>query len=43
VTLDDRRQFTQIEEPYTDKFALGDLNVYYNFGDVALTSITSYT
>ena len=43
VTLDGRRQFTQIEEPFTDKFALGDLSVKYDFGSVDLTSITSYT
>lgn len=43
VTLDDRRQFTQIAEPFTDEFALGDLNLKYDFGDVELTSITSYT
>jgi iron complex outermembrane receptor protein len=42
VTLGDRQLFTQIDEPYNDKFLLGDLNVKYNFGDVALTSITSY-
>ncbi len=35
--------FTQIDEPFTDKFVLGDLNINYNFGDVTLTSITSYT
>jgi iron complex outermembrane receptor protein len=43
VTLGPREQFTQIPEPFTDKFVLGDLNVSYNFGDVTLTSITSYT
>ena len=43
VTLGDREQFTQIDEPFTDKFLLGDLNIKYKFGDVALTSITSYT
>lgn len=43
VTLGDRKLFTQIDEPFTDKFALGDLNVRYDFGKVALTSITSYT
>ena len=43
VTLDGRRQFTQIGEPFTDKFTLGDLNVRYDFGAVDLTSITSYT
>ncbi len=43
VTLGDRQIFTQIDEPYTDKFYLGDVNVKYNFGDVALTSVTTYT
>jgi iron complex outermembrane receptor protein len=43
VTLGERDQFTQIGEPYTDKFVLGDLNIKYNFGSVALTSITSYS
>jgi len=43
VTLGERQLFTQIDEPFTDRFLLGDLNVKYNFGDVALTSITSYT
>jgi len=43
VSLGEREQFTQIEEPYTDDFLLGDLNVEYDFGDVVLTSITSYT
>lgn len=43
VSLDEREQFTQIEEPFSDKFLLTDLNIGYNFGSVALTSITSYT
>src|SRR5712691_3422490 len=43
VTLGERQQFTQVPEPYTDDFYLGDLNVNYRFGDVVLTSITSYT
>ena len=43
VTLGDRQIFTQLDEPMTDKFVLGDLNVHYNFGDVLLTSVTSYT
>jgi iron complex outermembrane receptor protein len=42
VTLGEREQFTQLEEEFTDDFALGDLNLNYDFGDVALTSITSY-
>jgi iron complex outermembrane receptor protein len=43
VTLGDRELFTQIPEPYTDEFWLGDLKLNVNFGDVTLTSITSYT
>jgi iron complex outermembrane receptor protein len=44
VTLGDRRQFTQLEEDFTDDFVLGDANVEYNFGNgLLLTSITSYT
>jgi iron complex outermembrane receptor protein len=43
VTLGDRKLFTQIDEPFTDEFLLGDLNIRYDFGGVTLTSITSYT
>jgi iron complex outermembrane receptor protein len=43
VTLGDRKLFTQIDEPFTDEFLLGDLNIRYDFGPVTLTSITSYT
>ena len=43
VTLGGRRLFTQIEEPFTDELLLGDLNVQYDFGNVALTSVSSYT
>ena len=43
VTLGDRRLFTQIDEPFHDKFLLGDLNIKFDLGEVALTSITSYT
>jgi iron complex outermembrane recepter protein len=43
VTLGGRRLFTQIDEPFTDDFLLADLNLNYDFGGVALTSITSYT
>ena len=43
VTLGGREQFTQFEEEFTDDFVLGDVNIGYNFGRVALTSITSYT
>jgi iron complex outermembrane receptor protein len=43
VTLNDREQFTQLKERFTDDFTLGDVNINYNFGDHALTSITSFT
>jgi iron complex outermembrane receptor protein len=43
VTLGDRRQFTQLEEDFTDDFVLADVNVNYKIGDAMLTSITSYT
>jgi iron complex outermembrane receptor protein len=43
VTLGKREQFTQIPEPFTDDFVLGDVNLKYDLGRVKLTSITSYT
>ena len=43
VTLGERQIFIQIDEPFTDDFLLADLNIGYDFGRVALTSITSYT
>ena len=43
VQLGNLRQFTQIQEPTTDKFTLGDVNIGYNLGGVTLTSVTSYT
>src|SRR5207244_10232 len=43
VTLGNRQLFTQINEPYTDDFLLGDVNWQYKFGGATLTSITSYT
>src|SRR5258705_6775357 len=43
IALGERQLFTQIEEPYTDNFLLGDVNWKYSFGGVTLTSITSYT
>jgi iron complex outermembrane receptor protein len=42
VRFGDLQLFTQIDEPFTDKFTLGDLAIGYNFGSVTLTSITSY-
>jgi iron complex outermembrane receptor protein len=43
VTLGERRQFTQLQEDYTDDFVLADANIEYDLGDLLLTSITSYT
>jgi iron complex outermembrane recepter protein len=43
VTIGDRQQYTQIREGIDDEFALGDLNVSYDFGPLAITSISSYT
>jgi iron complex outermembrane receptor protein len=44
VTLGEREQFTQIEEPFTDDFVLGDLNIRYDIGaSMSLTSVTSYS
>jgi iron complex outermembrane receptor protein len=43
VTLGPRQEFNQLQEKYTDKFILGDLNLSYNFGSAQLTSISSYT
>ena len=43
VTLGERELFTQIPEPFTDDYTLGDLNVRYDFGGMNLTSITSYS
>ncbi|HET9425142.1 MAG TPA: TonB-dependent receptor [Gemmatimonadaceae bacterium] len=43
VDLGGRRQFTQLDEDYTDEFLLGDVNVAWDFGPATLTSITSYT
>jgi iron complex outermembrane recepter protein len=43
VTLGDSKLFIQLNEPFTDKFTLADLNIKYDFGPVALTSITSFT
>jgi len=44
VALGDHHQFTQITEPTTDKFSLGDVNLGYDLGGGRmLTSITSYS
>ena len=43
MTLDEREQFTQLQEDFTDDFVLADVNLTYRVGDMALTSVTSYT
>ncbi len=43
VTLGGRRLFTQLAEPYTDEFMLGDVKLQYDFGKVSLASISAYT
>lgn len=43
VTLGERQLFTQLAEPFTDDFVLTDLNLRYDFGEVSLTAISSYT
>ncbi|MGQ0562549.1 MAG: TonB-dependent receptor [Gemmatimonadota bacterium] len=43
VTLGERELFTQIDEPFTDEFLVGSLDLRYHFGSVDLTSITSLT
>jgi len=43
VRLGERELFTQVPEPFTDDFVLGDLNLRYDFGHLRVTSISSYT
>lgn len=43
VTLGEREQFTQLEEDFTDEFLLLDANIEYEFENMTLTSITSWT
>lgn len=43
VDLDERQQFIQTEEPYTDDFLLADVTIGYDFSDLELTSISSFT
>ena len=43
VRLGERQLFTQMDEPFTDDFVMGDVNLTYDLGGAALTSITSYT
>lgn len=42
VTFDERQQFLMLSEEFTDRTTISDLLVNYDFGDVALTSISTY-
>ena len=42
VDVGQRGQFTQLREPFADKFLLADLNLQIDLGSAKLTSITSY-
>ena len=44
VDFGKRQTFTQLKEPVTDKFTLGDVNLSYDLGGgKSLTSVTSYS
>jgi iron complex outermembrane receptor protein len=43
VNLGENQIFTQIDEPFTDKFYLGDLKINWKCNNWELTSITSYS
>ena len=43
VALGEREQFTQLKEPYSDTFLLGDFTLEYDFAAAALTAVTSIT
>jgi len=43
IRLGPREEAAQLEEEFTDKFVLGDLNLVYNFGGATLNAISSYT
>jgi iron complex outermembrane receptor protein len=43
VSYGRNEQYTQFDELFTDEFTLVDLKIEYDFGDINLTSITSYT
>ncbi|HEY6643908.1 TonB-dependent receptor [Povalibacter sp.] len=43
VNIGDRQQYIQLEEGLEDEFTLADLKLEFGFGNVALTSVSSYT
>lgn len=42
VTFGEREQFLMLDEEFSDETFLADLNITYDFGNVQLTSVTSY-
>ena len=42
VTFQERQQYLLLDEEFSDEMFLADLNVNYDFGNVQLTSVTSY-
>jgi iron complex outermembrane receptor protein len=42
VTLGEREEFTQLQESFQDEFLLAGIDVKYDFGEVTLTSVTSF-
>ncbi|MEQ1489046.1 MAG: TonB-dependent receptor [Terricaulis sp.] len=42
VVFQERQQFLMLDEEFSDEMFLADLNVNYDFGNVQLTSVTSY-
>jgi iron complex outermembrane receptor protein len=43
VNFREREQFLLLDEKFEDEFILGDLTVQVDIGDIALTTVTSYT
>jgi len=43
VALGERQLYIQQDEPFSDDFLMGDLNLKYTLGRATLTSVTSYT
>jgi len=43
VSYGRNEQYTQFDEVFSDEFTLADLKIEYDFGEMNLTSITSYT
>ncbi len=42
VTFQERQQYLMLDEEFSDEMFLADLNVTYDFGNVELTSVSSY-